>query len=212
MVWIRGSIPQMAFLTKVGAFGPRARPAALLTATLVGVKANPNVDTLPAQVLQRVSSLMRQRGISRAQMATRRGYQNINLDHAPSRALVFEYAAILEDEELRIACGSDLFWDRIVAIEEAGAEDVYDLTVPGPESWLADGIVSHNSGAIEQDSDLIIMIYREEVYDPNTTRKGIADIIIAKQRNGPIGDVQLTFLGKYTRFENFAPEYSYGNE
>jgi replicative DNA helicase len=68
------------------------------------------------------------------------------------------------------------------------------------------------SGAIEQDADVIIMIYRDEVYDPETTRKGIADIIIAKQRNGPIGDVQLTFLGKYTRFENFAPEYAYGNE
>lgn len=66
------------------------------------------------------------------------------------------------------------------------------------------------SGAIEQDADLIMMIYREEVYDQNTTRKGIADIIIAKQRNGPIGDVALTFLGEYTKFENFAPE-SYGS-
>jgi len=62
------------------------------------------------------------------------------------------------------------------------------------------------SGSIEQDSDLILLIYREEVYDVNTTRKGIADIIIAKQRNGPIGDVQLTFLGQYTKFENYAPE------
>ncbi len=62
------------------------------------------------------------------------------------------------------------------------------------------------SGAIEQDADVIILIYREEVYEPNTTRKGIADIIIAKQRNGPTGDVQLTFLGQYTKFENFAPE------
>jgi replicative DNA helicase len=67
------------------------------------------------------------------------------------------------------------------------------------------------SGAIEQDADVIMMIYREEVYDPNTTRKGIADIIIAKQRNGPIGDVNLTFLGKYTKFENLAPEMSYGD-
>jgi replicative DNA helicase len=65
------------------------------------------------------------------------------------------------------------------------------------------------SGAIEQDSDLILLIYREEVYDPNTARKGIADIIIAKQRNGPIGEVQLTFLGEYTRFENLVAE-SYG--
>jgi replicative DNA helicase len=65
------------------------------------------------------------------------------------------------------------------------------------------------SGAIEQDSDVILLIYREEVYDPNTTRRGIADIIIAKQRNGPIGEVQLTFLGEYTRFENLVAE-SYG--
>lgn len=62
------------------------------------------------------------------------------------------------------------------------------------------------SGAIEQDADLIVFIYREEVYDPNTTRKGVADINIAKQRNGPIGEFPLTFLGKYTRFENYAPE------
>ncbi len=67
------------------------------------------------------------------------------------------------------------------------------------------------SGAIEQDADLIMMIYREEVYDKNTTRKGIADIIIAKQRNGEIGEIALTFLGKYTKFENFAPESSYGD-
>jgi len=62
------------------------------------------------------------------------------------------------------------------------------------------------SGAIEQDADVILLIYREEVYEPNTTRKGIADIIVAKQRNGPTGDVQLTFLGQYTKFENYAPE------
>ncbi len=65
------------------------------------------------------------------------------------------------------------------------------------------------SGAIEQDSDLILLIYRDEVYDPNTTRRGVADIIIAKQRNGPVGEVQLTFLGEYTRFENLVAE-SYG--
>ncbi len=65
------------------------------------------------------------------------------------------------------------------------------------------------SGAIEQDSDMILLIYREDYYDKNTTRKGIADINIAKQRNGPTGEIQLTFLGEYTKFENYAPE-SYG--
>jgi replicative DNA helicase len=66
------------------------------------------------------------------------------------------------------------------------------------------------SGAIEQDADVIMMIYRDEVYDPNSTRKGIADIIIAKQRNGPTGEVHLTFLGEFTKFENLAHD-AYGS-
>ena len=67
------------------------------------------------------------------------------------------------------------------------------------------------SGAIEQDADLIAFIYREEVYNPDTPRKGIADIAIAKQRNGPIGDFPLTFVGRYTKFENWVPD-SYSDE
>jgi replicative DNA helicase len=66
------------------------------------------------------------------------------------------------------------------------------------------------SGAIEQDADLIVFIYREEVYNPDTPRKGIADITIAKQRNGPIGDFPLTFVGRYTKFENWVPD-AYGD-
>ena len=62
------------------------------------------------------------------------------------------------------------------------------------------------SGAIEQDADLIVFIYRDEVYNQDSPQKGMAEIIIAKQRNGPIGKSLLTFLGKYTKFENYIPE------
>jgi replicative DNA helicase len=65
------------------------------------------------------------------------------------------------------------------------------------------------SGAIEQDADLILAIYREEVYTPDTPEKGVAEIIILKQRNGPIGTIKLTFLGEYTRFENYAQTGGY---
>lgn len=65
------------------------------------------------------------------------------------------------------------------------------------------------SGAIEQDADLIIFIYRDEVYNDNSPDKGTAEIIIAKQRNGPIGKIRLTFMGQYTCFENFIRQPAY---
>ncbi len=65
------------------------------------------------------------------------------------------------------------------------------------------------SGAIEQDADLIVFIYRDEVYNESTPDKGTAEIIIAKQRNGPIGKLRLTFMGQYTCFENFVRQPNY---
>ena len=119
------------------------------------------------------------------------------------------HAELLDDDELRAASSSDLFWDRIVSIEPAGEEEVYDLTVPGPASWLADGIVSHNSGALEQDADVILFLYRQSQYkeDLPPDERNIAEVIIGKQRNGPVGTVKVVFLPQYARFENVAEQH-----
>ena len=189
----------------VGAFGPRVAPARALDLALAGVAPNTNVDTLPNAVFAEVRAVMSQRGVTQRQMATMRGTSYGGTSHfkfAPSRATVSSYAALLDAEELRARAESDLFWDRVIAIEPAGEEDVFDLTVPGPASWLADGIVSHNSGAIEQDADIVMFIFREEEYKPSDENRGVAEIIIGKQRNGPTGSRKLAFIKEFTRFEN----------
>jgi replicative DNA helicase len=197
--------------------GPRERQAERLGALLAQTRANTNVDTLPRERFGCVKEVMRARGISQRAMASLRGTTYGGASHfrfAPSSATLAEYAHILETPALLRDAENDVFWDRIVAIESAGEAEVFDLTVPGPDSWLADGIVSHNSGAIEQDADVICFLYREEYYVEDSDKKGMAEVIVAKQRNGPIGNVELTFLKEYTRFENreMGPEESVGGE
>ena len=209
---VSGAEQQARFLDAVGAFGPRVAPAQRLRAELETVIPNTNIDTLPMEVFAQVKAAMQERGISQRTMAAMRGTSyggNSHFAFAPSREVVAGYAAILEDDALRLWAENDLFWDRVVEVSPDGSEEVFDLTVPGPASWLADGIVSHNSGAIEQDSDLILFVYREEMYAKEKTpqeAKGVAEIIIGKNRSGPMRDVKLAFLSQFTRFEDLAQD------
>jgi replicative DNA helicase len=193
------------FLDLIGAFGPKVAAAERLAARLANRRSNTNVDTLPRKCFEDIQVLMHAQGISTRQMAAMRHTAYGGLSHfsfSPSRALVAEYSSILGDDKLAARASDDIFWDRVAKVEAAGEEEVYDLTVPGPESWLADAIISHNSGAIEQDADVVAFIYREEQYNRTEENAGIAEIIVAKQRNGPTGVAKLAFLKEFTRFEN----------
>ncbi|HLZ59429.1 MAG TPA: replicative DNA helicase [Ktedonosporobacter sp.] len=115
-----------------------------------------------------------------------------------SREQSTKVATLIQSEQLSLLAQSDVYWDKIVTIELDCEAEVYDLTVDKVHNFVADNIIVHNS--IEQDSDIVMFIYREDVYNPETERKNIADIIVAKHRNGPVGEVSLFFQASQTRF------------
>jgi replicative DNA helicase len=127
---------------------------------------------------------------------------------APSREVVEGYAILLDNPALMDHAQSDLFWDAVVSITHIGVEPVFDLSVPETHNWLANGgIVSHNSGAIEQDADIVSFIYRPEYYqiledETGQSLKGVAEVIIAKHRNGALDTVRLRFTDHFAKFGN----------
>lgn len=207
-VLVSGQSAQLRFAKAVGAVGPRRVQLGSLMSHLSECgAANTNVETLPKEVWGDVRTLMKERGVTQREMAAARGTSYGGTAHfkfAPSRDTIRSYAEILESAELADAAETEIFWDRLVEVAPCGTEAVYDLTVPATANWIAnDGIVTHNSGQIEQDADVVAFIYREEYYlRDQSERPGIADIIFAKHRNGPVGDVELTFLHHYPKFTN----------
>jgi replicative DNA helicase len=121
---------------------------------------------------------------------------------ASRRDRIEAIARVVEDKEVLRLATSDVAWDRIVAIEPLGEEEVFDATVLGTHNFIANGLVAHNS--IEQDADVVAFIYRDDAYNPESSDKGTAEIIVAKHRNGPTAKVRLAFLEHLTKFANMA--------
>ncbi|MBS9386847.1 MAG: replicative DNA helicase [Dolichospermum sp. BR01] len=105
-------------------------------------------------------------------------------------------------QQLIALANSDIYWDEVISIELDGAEEVFDLTVDKLHNFIANNIIVHNS--IEQDADIVMMLYRDEYYSPDTPDRGIAEVIIAKHRNGPTGTIKLLFDPQFTKFKNLA--------
>ncbi|HEX5505359.1 MAG TPA: DnaB-like helicase C-terminal domain-containing protein, partial [Thermomicrobiales bacterium] len=178
---------------------PRALPG---PAAVIGRVANTNRDVLPRELWRAlVVPAMQAAGLTTRRMQTALGgsYCGDTLYKANlSRERAARVASIVASPELARLAESDVYWDALVSVEPDGEEDVYDLTVAGMHNFIADNIIVHNS--IEQDADMVMFIYREEMYDPETEKKGIAELHIAKHRNGPLGVVNLRFFEKTTRF------------
>jgi replicative DNA helicase len=115
--------------------------------------------------------------------------------------------SIVQSNKMAILSDSDIYWDEIASIKADGVEEVFDLTVPGLHNFVANSIIVHNS--IEQDADLVIMLYREEYYTQDTPDRGVAEVIVAKHRNGPTGTVKLLFDPQFTKFKNLARPGNY---
>lgn len=131
----------------------------------------------------------------------------------PDRALAGRMADRSDSQFLRESAQSEedraevlmqgFHFEQIIQIDALGDAPVFDVTVEGTHSFVGDGFVIHNS--LEQDADVVVFIYRDEMYSPDTPDKGTAEIIVAKHRSGPTGTVYLAFLNNYTLFANMAP-------
>ena len=201
---------QVRFLTEVGVHGQRGHRVPAALSVLEQIVANPNVDTVPSEVRSTIVASMRRAGMSHRALAEAIGEQYcgsymLGSERRPrssSRSRLRRIAEATADDALGDLARSDVLWDRIIAIDPLGEQPVFDATVLETHNFVANGIVAHNS--LEQDADVVMFLYRDEVYNDESPDKGSAEVIVAKHRSGPIGTKRLVWLGQYARFENAA--------
>jgi replicative DNA helicase len=202
---IYGAENQLRFLDDIGVHGARSVMAERARANLVAIKGNTNLDTIPREVWDRVRGVLVERHMTHREFAAAVGTQycsSVLWKHAPSRERLARIASVLDDADLEMIATNDVFWDEVASVESLGMQPVYDATVAGAHNFVANGINVHNS--IEQDSDVVILLHREDAYEPESPRAGEADLIVAKHRNGPTAVVTVAFQGHYSRFVDMA--------
>ncbi|HEV2260879.1 MAG TPA: replicative DNA helicase [Candidatus Rubrimentiphilum sp.] len=125
------------------------------------------------------------------------------------RVVAGNLALKIDSEEPAASASPDVLWDEIIAIEQLGDEEVYDITVGGLHNFCVDDFITHNSGSLEQESDLVAFLYREGYYKDEAAEPDLTEFIIAKHRNGPTGTVKLRFQREYTLFLPYGDESHY---
>ncbi|MCS6898584.1 MAG: replicative DNA helicase [Myxococcales bacterium] len=200
-----GADAQRTFLTQIGAFGLLHAPAAVLAGLLGHTVVTSRMDAQLVSVRAPIQQRLRWRGSTVQDVSGAYGESLSTRSNRTTRIRSDETEKIMDNGDLPLAGNQDIFWDRVAEVRYGGEATVFDMSVNSLESWIGEGIWNHNSGAIEQDADLIMFIYRDDYYNKETAHKGIAEIIVAKQRNGPTGKALLRWDSACTRFVDLEP-------
>lgn len=209
---ISGYESLLLFFEKVGSFGKRGNKVADFQGYLKGVKRNPNRDVIPKEIWNYVAVVKNQHQLSWRKVCAglEMSYCGSTLmKSGVSRDRMHRLSKVIPDKTLTNLANSDIYWDEIVSITPLGVEEVFDATVPGNHNFLANDFIVHNS--IEQDADIVAFLYRDDYYDKESENQNMIEIIIAKQRNGPTGTVELAFIKEYNKFVNLDRRHDEGD-
>lgn len=203
----------LRFTQEIGIFGRKNEVLQELASRLANKGSVPNSDVIPGNIWSTIRKIRAEKGSSERtfQRALGTQYCGSTLYKSNiSRNRLNRVAVLLDDKSLLFYAESDIQWERIKRIEYVGKEMTYDIHVETHHNFVANNLIIHNSGAIEQDADLVMFVYREEFYikdrdDPKFKEvENVAEIIVGKHRNGPVGTVNLTFLKQYGKFADKA--------
>ena len=197
VVYVGGFDNVRVFARRIGFLGSKHDPlAACLKKQRRGFAGA--LDRVPSIANSRVREIKVERGLSWTEVGWREQGKLMSRERAR------ELGDCLSDPILLRLGNSDVLWEEVRAVRGAGREKAYDITVEDVHNFSVDGFITHNSGAIEQDADMVMFLYRDEYYNPESDDKGIAEVIVGKHRNGPTGKVQLAWMEQYTKFASLA--------
>jgi replicative DNA helicase len=163
---------------------------------------NARIDRFPLEITDRVRLAARAKQMSWRQLGYR--WQGKEM----CRADLARCADRLGRVDLAELAQSDVLWDKVVSIEPAGMQEVFDLRVPATGNFVADEIYVHNSGGIEASADIVLFIYRDDYYNKDSSDPGIAELNLAKHRGGETNTVYARWVATLTRFQDLTEEES----